>query len=363
MKARFPAFVVLFTAALSLAGSPGGPASSETATLLQVSAGSSPKDTVVAFVKALQKWDFKTMAGLVSGGDTGFDYKQFKDPTEFLAYGWLPYGGFNRVEVKVKREKLQGPRGEVVCNITFYQNKVAGASYGDEVLPVEMKGGKWYITPNRSGGAFAFLAYGLTRPAEVRKGVEANFGRTRNLTPATQKLGRDRLKFFDQVLSIDRNSASAVPYSGYKSMTLEEHTNVIWPVGRSDELVFLLSGDNLLTSWKRVNGKPKRMWQVKIITKTGSGGKLSGTLPKWLDNQVPAKITPSIRATLRQNRAYAVYIESAAISTYYCWVVFKDGTQKTGFDQVKPMPFGQDSRQVQRQGFFITPDERALLKW
>jgi hypothetical protein len=142
---------------------------------------------------------------------------------------------------------------------------------------------------------------------------------------------------------------------------------VLWPVGRSDEVFFLFGGEQntYFTGWRRVGGKPKRLWQVTLPKKGGSGKTpASGTLAKWLfenTGKMPTRMPKAMRDALGVVRPYAAYIEVAAIGSFLCWVVFADGTVKPGAARLDNESTMQDSHQLWEQGFFITPDEEFLL--
>ncbi|MFI5387460.1 MAG: hypothetical protein ACHQ50_15235 [Fimbriimonadales bacterium] len=351
------------TCALVLAGQGGAPAKRV----------SSPEATLAAFAKAMENRDFKSMAGLVLGGDTTFDYRQLfgKDKLVDTVYA--------KVISKIWSVTIVGGFAEVEGSLDYRSPVSGGGGTGYGVM-LYLDHGDWRIAPYLSRYGVENPRYGggdLADYINLVRNPEAILTRreppapVRNHSEQTIKLGMERTKFLDQVLNLPMPGGpdEYPPYSGYR-FWLFDRTTMLWPVGRSDEVVFYLAQGGAgvsLTCWRRVGPKPKRMWQVALPKGRSNGGKpLQGTLAHWLAKQgacLPKKMPKDMVKGLRAVRTYAVYQVAMRQSVFTCRVVSKDGTEKSGTAKFySPEAVNQNDSDAEAAGLFITPDEVPLLK-
>lgn len=185
-----------------------------------------------------------------------------------------------------------------------------------------------------------------------------------NATPETRKLGKARAAFFDALFKVGQKRRE-MDYVGYRSMLMVDHTTMLWPVGRADEVVFDYgsSGRSLLTHWKLENATPKRLFQISYVDGKRAfpyGGTLCAYLGK-LKATVPKRYAKPLKSLLTMKRDYATYIGSAAEGVYYCRVVRQDGSYwpVKRWDPEK-IPYQSDDK-VKLDGFAITEEEQRLL--
>lgn len=323
-----------------------------------------PEDTVKAFAKALAKDDFPAMARLVVGGKPDFDYRKLRgdDQERDKVY--------TKFDVKIKDVKVEGDRATVTFS---YTSREKGDDYdgsqAKEITPLQLVDGEWKIVPytkrSPSGYFIEELAGILANPQAEFEMLERAYAPTRNLGEANIALGKERAKFFSDIFHVEGPERDYVPYHGYKSMTMVEHTSVMWPVGKSDEVVFDMGLEqaSYLTYWKKVNGKPKRIFQYKVVDVQGKQSPF-GTLNARLarsKQQIGKGQGASPRALLEMNRAYASYIEVGAIGVFVCNVILPDGTLDPSTPGYSEHAIMQDSYQLNKRGFFITPAEQMLI--
>lgn len=326
----------------------------------------SPVGTVLAFAKALQRHDFKAMAALVEGGQTGFDYSQILGEDQQLDQR------YTRVTFKLHRVKITGNHAQVTGDLGFSTPDDRGGEQQGETVPLILENGTWKIVPNdHKGQAGHFIeefANNLAHPEEILARQSQYLAPTRNLTATTLALGKARARFFQKILDIsDRHNQDDPPYSGYKSMAMIEHTTMLWPLGRADEVIFFFTGEraSYLTGWRQIGGVPKRLWQVTLPYVHARRAKPArGALGRWLVDQkvgLPARPSPELRKALAAVRPYAAYHETGAVAIFTCWVVFDGGDEKPEMASLSLRSIRQDSYQAIARGFFITPDEVTRL--
>lgn len=188
-------------------------------------------------------------------------------------------------------------------------------------------------------------------------------GPVSNRTPETRRLDLARAAFFRAVLKASERHG-APDYSGYRSMLMVDHTTMFWPVGRADDVVFVLgsAGRFLLTQWRATNGAPTRRLQIPFVEgkRTFPYG---GTMSRHLGGvkaTVPKRFAKPLKSLL-QRQGYATYLGSAAMGAYCCGAVREDGSDWPGREvSLENMPAQDDSR-VDRDGFAITDEELRLL--
>lgn len=323
-----------------------------------------PEDTVKAFAKALAKDDYPAMARLVVGGKQDFDFSKLRGDDQERDRVYVQF------DVKVKEIKVDGDRATVIVS---YIAKEKGDEYAGtsdkEIVPLQLVEGEWKIIPytklSPTGYKMERLASVLANPEEEFTKLNNFYGPTRNMGAANEKLGNERREFFIAILKTDGPSRNYVPYTGYKSMTMVEHTSVMWPVGKSDEVVFDmgLEGGSYLTYWKKVNGKPKRIFQYEIKDVKGKRfplGTLDAVLAKG-KSQLGKGQGASPTELLQKRQAYACYIEVGAIGSFVCTVTRVDGTRDPSTPNYSAEAIMQDSHQLFTRGFFITPAEEMLI--
>jgi hypothetical protein len=315
--------------------------------------------TVRAFGEALTKRDYKAMAALVYGGDTSFDYSRLTEDGGDLGKRYTKFA------IKILEEKIAGDTAVVQCRYSYSLPGGFGIP-GDEPLSLKLERGSWKIvsTQCRSGNFLEDTAAFFADPEAALQEHDAKYGPTRNSSPETLKLGKERATFLDAVWTIgERHGDSWPAYSGYQDGMGGPYTKMFWPAGRADEVVFYLySGkprEAYATCWRRVSGKPTRMWQVKMPA-TGKGEKLDvGTLARRL-GEVPISMPKDMEATLAKVRPYATY--QISLFDYECGIVLEDGTQKKNEAWGVFFLADQPLEQASTRGFFITPDELAAMK-
>ena len=201
------------------------------------------------------------------------------------------------------------------------------------------------------------LSVPCSRPA-VQQGAFAD------PTPQTRALGRARAAFFKDILKVGERHED-VDYSGYRSMLMVDHTTMLWPVGRADEVVFVYGsgGHSLLTQWRRDKGLPRRLFQIAFVE-----GKRAfpyvGTMSKYLGKvkaSVPKRYAKPLKSLLSTERDYACYLGSAAMGVYYCTIVRADGTNWPGLKVDLELVPQQNDGKIDQDGFGITKEELRLL--
>lgn len=323
-----------------------------------------PEHTVKAFAKALAKDDYAAMARLVVGGKPEFDFSKLRGDDQERDRAYVQF------DVKVKEVKVEGDRATVIVSYTAKEkgNEYAGTSE-KEIVPLQLVDGEWKIIPytklSPTGFTMERLANVLANPDKELDKITRAYGPTRNVGAANDKLGQDRRDFFVAILKTDGPSRNYVPYTGYKSMTMVEHTSVMWPVGKSDEVVFDMGLEqaSYLTYWKKVNGKPKRIFQYEIKDVNGKQSPF-GTLDIILAKnkaQLGKGQGASPTELIQKKQAYACYIEVGAIGSFVCTVTREDGTRDSSTPNYSAEAIMQDSYQLFKRGFFITPAEQMLM--
>lgn len=323
-----------------------------------------PEDTVKAFAKALAKDDFPAMARLVVEGKPDFDYRKLRGDDQQRDRVYVQF------DIKVKDVKVEGDRATVTISYICREkgNELSGSSE-KEIVPLQLVDGEWKIVPytetSPTGYFIEELAGMLANPQAEFEMIEKAYAPTRNLGAANEKLGQDRRDFFVAILQTYGPSRNYVPYTGYKSMTMVEHTSVMWPVGKSDEVVFNMGLEqaSYLTYWKKVNGKPKRIFQYKLFPvtyKLAPFGTLNIVLSKSRYH-FDKGVGENPRALLRLTRPYACYIEVGAIGSFVCTVTREDGSRDPSTPNYSAESIMQDSHQLFKRGFFITPAEQMLI--
>lgn len=323
-----------------------------------------PEHTVKAFAQALVKDDFPAMARLVVGGKPNFDFSKLRGDDQQLDTIYVQF------DVKVKEVKVDGDRATVIVS---YTAKEKGDSYAGtsekEVVPLQLVDGDWKIIPytkhSPTGYFMERLANILANPEQEFAKLTQAYGPTRNVGDANVKLGQDRRDFFVAILKTDGPERNYVPYNGYKSMTMVEHTSVMWPVGKADEVVFDmgLEQGSYLTYWKKVNGKPKRIFQYEIKDGEGKQSPI-GTLEFMLaknKSRLGKGQGASPTELIRKKQAYACYIEVGAIGSFVCTLTREDGSRDPSTPNYSMEAIMQDSYQLLKRGFFITPAEEMLV--
>ena len=323
-----------------------------------------PEESVRAFAKALAKDDFPAMARLVIGGKPNFDFSKLRGDDQQLDTVYVQF------DVKVKEVKVVGDRATVIVGYTAKEkgDEYAGTSE-KEIVPLQLVDGQWLIVPytklRPTGYFMERLANILANPEEELAKLTKAYGPTRNVGLDNIKLGLQRRDFFAAILKTDGPERNYVPYNGYKSMTMVEHTSVMWPVGKADEVVFDmgLEQGSYLTYWKKVNGKPKRIFQYEIKDGDGKQSPI-GTLETMLaknKSRLGKGQGASPTELIRKKQVYACYIEVGAIGSFVCTVLREDGTRDPSTPNYSMEAIMQDSYQLFKRGFFITPAEEMLI--
>ncbi|HTQ08709.1 MAG TPA: hypothetical protein VMI31_01420 [Fimbriimonadaceae bacterium] len=327
----------------------------------------SPEATVVAFAKAIEDHDFKAMAALVVRGNATFGYKELLGRDDRIKRIYA--------KVSVKTLDVSGTGIDAEWHGRVDHSYANGGGGGDdERVRLKLDHGNWRIVPPFSqhwAGVLAEYADLVARPDKIFAEREAALAPSRNRTERTIKLGMDRAKFFRQILSLPERGKPEdyPPYSGYKSMMMIEHTAVLWPIGRSDEVIFCMTYDGhpiALTCWRRSGEEPKRAWQARLPQGRSKSRKcVIGTLARWLAREggrLPKRIPKDMARTLRAVRPYAAYQEIGAVSIFTCWVVLEDGSEKLGTAKhYTSDAITESDDQVRDEGFYITPGEVELL--
>lgn len=323
-----------------------------------------PEDSVKAFAKALAKDDYPAMARLVVGGKPDFDYRKLRGDDQQLDRVYVQF------DVKVKEVKVEGDRATVIVSYTAKEKEEPYAGTAEkEIIPLQLVNGEWKIVPytktSPTGYFIEELAGILANPQTEYEKVEKAYAPTRNIGAANEKLGQDRRDFFVAILETDGPERNYVPYTGYKSMTMVEHTSVMWPVGKSDEVLFDMGLEqaSYLTYWKKVNGKPKRIFQYEFNKVTGKYSPF-GTLDTKFAKQgyrLGKGQGASPTNVIQAKRPYACYIEVGAIGSFVCTVTREDGTRDPSTPNYSEHSIMQDSYQLFKRGFFITPAEQMLI--
>jgi hypothetical protein len=320
---------------------------------------------IKAFVKAVRKHDLMAMAALVIGGNTQFDY------------GKCNRGVFCCVRadctgIKVDDFEATVKGGDVSVDFTLDEAySDGGVDHDAATANLRRVKGSWKIVPPATGDQgdddFAFWVDEVARPEQVVKDV--NSSPTVNRSDPNARLGLARAKLFEQALRRHEKSAldAAPPYfSGYSTMFGAQHTTILWPLGSADEVFFFQTNGadqapgGYMTCWKRVAGRPQRIWQVRLAAAgNGAGPPSEGTLARWLRDGGGAlgKRAPGVAVErLRRVEAYAAYAEEPEVESLHCWIVHQDASEAPDEGPV------QAFNEAMRRGFFITPEEsRAQL--
>ncbi|MBN9501054.1 MAG: hypothetical protein BGO01_02500 [Armatimonadetes bacterium 55-13] len=326
--------------------------------------GGSPEDTVRLFSKALLAKDFSAMARLVVGGKPDFDFAKIReDDSEWDRV-------YKRFEVTVKSVSLDGDKATVVIDYKYSEPDGDGGGTKGEKVPLQKVDGEWKIVPytkrSPTGYYFETLANVLANPEQALARNLAIYGPTRNVSEAEIRLGKERSDFLSAIFEAsDKHEDEDLPYSGYKSMTMVEHTLMLWPAGRGDEVVFDmgLETGRYLTAWRKVDGKAKRLWQYRMKEQKSGGKPAAGTLAAWFEISEKgfAGRNAEFRKMLSARRPYAAYIEVGAIGSFICYVVKEDGTADPTKSRYSEESTMQDSHQAWTRGFFVTPEESMIL--
>lgn len=324
-----------------------------------------PEDTVKVFLKALERDDYPGMAKLVIGGKPEYKFSKLRSKDHYY------HQAVSRVEFTILDSKMDGDTATVTIKWRFSTkgDQDRGGGNNKEVVPLKLIDGQWLIVPytkqSPSGYFIEELADVLSNPENEFVRLESAFSGTRNISATESQLGKERAEFMSAALNAEGPNEEYVPYSGYKSMTMVEHTLVFWPVGRADEVIFNMGLEqaDYFTCWRKVNGKPKRLWQVKVGKLGKRKAPYDGTLAKWLAKagDWPVKTNAEMIQMLKVKQPYAAYIEVGAIGSFMCWVMHPDGSSdpkksKYGLDNTM-----QDSYQAFNQGFFVTPEESMIM--
>lgn len=323
-----------------------------------------PEDTVKAFAKALAKDNYPAMARLVVGGKPDFDYRKLRGDDQQLDRV------YDQFDIKVKDVKVEGDRATITIGYTAREKgEEFSRSAEKEFVPVQLVDGEWKIVPYTKSSPTGYfieeLAGILANPQAEYEMVQKSYAPTRNLGTANEKLGQERRDFFVAILKTDGPERNYVPYNGYKSMTMVEHTSVMWPVGKSDEVLFDMGLEqaSYLTYWKKVNGKPKRIFQYEFKEVEGKYSPF-GTLDTKFARQgfrLGKGQGASPTEVIQAKRPYACYIEVGAIGSFVCTVTREDGTRDPSTPNYSMEAIMQDSYQLFKRGFFITPAEQMLM--
>jgi hypothetical protein len=144
-----------------------------------------------------------------------------------------------------------------------------------------------------------------------------------NVAKEARLLSQDRGKLFQMTLEA---SESGDIDSGYTSMTMASHTQVLFPFGNGHELLYWTWGSaenpHRLTYWRREGSKAVRVCQMKVRSN-------SDDLPKWVlkgGTGAPASTPKALTSFLRRGRPYVVYCVSAAIGELMCGVIRANGS-------------------------------------
>ncbi len=323
-----------------------------------------PEDTVKAFARALAKDDFSAMARLVVGGKPEFDFSKLRGDDQERAVVYVQF------DLKVREVKVDGDRATVVASYTAKEkgNMYAGTA-DKEIVPLQLVEGEWKIVPytkrTPTGYLLERMANILANPEKELDKLTQAYGPTRNIGVINKKLGQERRDFFVAILNTDGPDRNYVPYTGYKSMTMVEHTSVMWPVGKADEVIFDmgLEQGSYFTYWKKVKGKPKRIFQFelkKVNGKQSPIGTLQIILAKSGDHLGRGQ-GASPTKLIQMKRPYACYIEVGAIGSFVCTVIREDGSRDPSTPGYSMEAIMQDSYQLLKKGFFITPAEQMLM--
>ena len=321
-----------------------------------------PEDTVRAFAKALAQDDYPAMARLVLGGKPDFDFAKLRTDDQELKTVYTRY------DFTVKSVEITGDKAMVTIDSKSETKGERSGDNGIDKVPLQLINGEWKIIPDDMKGATGYFmerkAYVLANPEKVYAQLQLAYGPTRNVGEVEKKLGLERSRFFDEIFGMtDPTDDYNVPWHGYKSMTMVEHTLVLWPVGKADEVVFDMGLEqaNYLTYWKRVNGKPKRIWQYKVTEDAKVPQRGDGTLAIWLRKGKDAVRGRLASELFNKKRPYAAYIEIGAIGMFMCYVIRADGTSDPRYSRYGENAILQDSGQLVEKGFFITDEESMLL--
>jgi hypothetical protein len=173
-------------------------------------------------------------------------------------------------------------------------------------------------------------------------------------------MGKARAEFFRAITeqygneSDDRNH-----YVGYGAHFANTHSTMYWPVGRADEVIFhlkLYGKDHYLTCWKRVANKPKRMWQVHLVTDLQRGIAADGPLATNIGREkcaLPLKSGKVVVQEVQRATAWAVYTQVPVIDLLRCSVLGENGVLSSSAEQ--------DFAEAESEGFCILPDESKAL--
>ena len=318
-------------------------------------------DVVKQFFHALKKDDYPAIARLVKGGKP--DYKYQAITTKIPEYGHK----YSVETLKILKVEMRDNLATVSIEYMVWSDQGYGQGEKDAKITVEFQGGKWLIVPrvgdDTSGSIVAKLANLVAFPESVLSKYGPMYAETENIDPWARNLGKKRTELLVEAITTNLPEKGFVPPSGYKSMTLVEHTLVLFPAGRADEMLLLMGLENgeYATYWRLVNGRPTRIFQLKIRESRAQKGK--GTLAHYFKNQgeqIPGA-KKELMVLLDHTRPYAAYIEVGAIGSFLCYTINPDGSvikSNQGYGVKHVM---QDSGQVFQSGFFVTPDEYQLI--
>lgn len=293
----------------------------------------SPAGTLLAFAKTLERQDFKAAASMIAGGDKKFDYRRMR--------GNIPEFERSKVQFRVTAVRANGDSA-VVDFVPVYD----GSGGGAEHVSMTRENGVWTLVPHdpiqagTKGDEFESFLIDFVRPEATVVPIEQRPPVGRNLTPFTIRLGRDRavlLQAIEKASEGHDSDGGDAPYSGYRVMSLDVGTSIMFPAGRGDEVFFSesavgASASGILTRWKVINGKARRLWQIKE----------------------PA----GLKKLMGVRHGYACYTECSPIESYYCG--FSGGSE----DPKSPTtddPILQGTLQARSDGFFILPAEMLYV--
>jgi|GEM_PF-5795082 len=311
-----------------------------------------PGAVVVACAEAFSRHDFKAAAGMVVGGDTAFDYRRM--------VANVPEFGRKKVRFLVTKVQVDGDAATV-----DFGSEYDGVTYGEQKIGLKRMEGVWKLAPNGTGYEFERLVLCFVIPEKLVRPMEEGHAMTRNLDGEAIRLGKARTVFLSKVFSVSEGRYSGDrPYSGYEETMMDQGTEILFPAGRADELIFCLvnvgqSEGGKLTYWKLVRGKPRRIWQVNV---TGKGVRVPkvGSLAKLLDTPNLPKNSPSDLVRLMGvSQGYACYTLSVAMGCYYCGFFNGEARKNWGRHGEPPQ---QDDWQAGKAGFYITPEEIFYLR-
>ena len=325
-----------------------------------------PKDVLNAYARALETQNYRAIAQLVLGGKPDFDYNNLAKLSPFFE---SPH---NKVRIQVGKIVKVGDSVRVSYDATYAQKGVASYTYRDEAVTMVLDHGDWKIRgrtgPWDNAETIETYAYHFAHPEKTLEHALKYLEPTRNRTLATIKLGMARTRFLTMVFALPDRHATFPPYDGYSQSSLDQYTLTLWPVGVSDELIFVMlyPGQNkggLFTKWKLVRGKAKRVWQVNVTGAKGSQLIQRGTLANHFHvEQLPAKVPSDLRKDFADSRPYAAYSQDH-FGSYWCRVILADGTIRPPLDpQALEVKFNQINNQADARGFFITPQEVAEIE-